>query len=133
MINFHQELWFILLSVCSINHVACEMFYIVTSPDSSCPGEFTGEPCLTLQQYVSRHSYISSNITLMMESGTHTVSELGILTANTDSSFTMTANSATIYAKPSTSYYSSISLQINDVQNVYISGITFTGVGNIII
>ena len=62
----------ILLSV-TINHVACDRFYIVTSPSSSCPGQFTGEPCLTLQQFASSPGR-SLSVSVIMESGNHTLS-----------------------------------------------------------
>ena len=48
----------------------CERFYIVASPGSPCPGELTGEPCITLQQYVSTPSH-SANVTLILQPGDH--------------------------------------------------------------
>ena len=65
----------------------------------------------------------------MMESGTHTLSESGSLTAATDiDSFTITADSATIHAKL---YYYPSSLLIDGVQHIHINGISFTGNGRI--
>ena len=47
-----------------------ETYHIVTSPSSPCAGEFIGEPCLTLKQYAASPSQ-DSNVTLVIESGTH--------------------------------------------------------------
>ena len=52
----------LLLLLNALQYSSCERFNIVPSPDSPCPGEFTGEPCLTLEQYVTNPS-LSSNIT----------------------------------------------------------------------
>ena len=62
----------VLLST-EIHHVACDTYHILTSSSSSqCPGEFTGEPCLTLQQFANNPGR-SSSVLLMMESGSHTL------------------------------------------------------------
>ena len=55
-----------------VHHVACDTYYILTSPSSSCPGELTGESCLTLQQFANSPGQ-SSSVLLMMESGSHTL------------------------------------------------------------
>ena len=57
----------IVLLSASIMCVLSESFHIVTSHSSPCPSEITGEPCLTLKQFVA-HSWnnIISNITLML-------------------------------------------------------------------
>lgn len=57
-------------SICSSHHVFGETFYIATSSNTSCPEEYIGEPCLTLQQYILNPSS-SSNVTLILESGKH--------------------------------------------------------------
>ena len=51
-------------------HANAERLIVVPSPESACPGEFTGEPCLTLQQYVANPS-LSSDITLELQPGNH--------------------------------------------------------------
>ena len=61
---------FLFLCVASYHGTNCERFYIITSPESRCPGEYTGEPCFTLQQYVATPSQ-SPNVTLILESGNH--------------------------------------------------------------
>ena len=61
-------------SICSTNLVSAEEFHIVTSPDSSCPTREYGEPCLTLEQYLTNPS-LSSNTILVVESGNHFVKE----------------------------------------------------------
>ena len=63
--------WLSLVSIVAIiNCTFSKTYYIVTSSSNHCPQEFEGEPCLTLEQYVS-HPSQSSNITLIMESGNH--------------------------------------------------------------
>ena len=52
--------------------MACDTYYVLTSPSSSCPGELTGEQCLTLQQFANSPGH-SSSVLLMMESGNHTL------------------------------------------------------------
>lgn len=51
---------------CSVQHAKADRLIIVPSPENACPGEFTREPCLTLQQYVSNPS-LSSDITLELQ------------------------------------------------------------------
>ena len=66
----YTVLLFLFLCVASYHGTNCERFYIITSPESRCPGEYTGEPCFTLQQYVATPSQ-SPNVTLILESGNH--------------------------------------------------------------
>ena len=61
-------------SICGTNLVSAEEFHIVTSPGSSCPTREYGEPCLTLEQYLTNPS-LSSNTVLVVESGNHFVKE----------------------------------------------------------
>ena len=73
----------------AVQYSSCERFNIVPSADSPCPGEFTGEPCLTLQQYVANPS-LSSNITFELQPGNHRLdSQLQVQNIN---SFIMRAN-----------------------------------------
>ena len=96
-------------------------FTIVPSPDSPCPGEFTGEPCLTLQQYVANPS-LSSNIRLDLLVGNHRLdSQLSVSSIN---SFTMSTNtSATIVCGQQLD----LPISFNRLQQVHVSGITFIG------
>ena len=67
----------------AVQHSSCERFNIVPSPDSPCAGELTGEPCLTLEEYVANlslssnttfegnYSQQSSNVSLNFHPGTH--------------------------------------------------------------
>lgn len=61
-------------SICTTYLVSGEQFYIVTSPGSPCPTREQGEPCLTLEQYTTNPS-LTSNVTLVMESGNHFLKE----------------------------------------------------------
>ena len=88
----------ILVSFCySIAHyhtVIADTYHIVTSTSSPCPGEFIGKPCLSLQQYASSPSQ-DSNVTLVIESGTHKLQSMEMLITRIDN-FIMTAEGAQI-------------------------------------
>ena len=106
----------ILLSV-EFHTASCDTFYIVPTPNSHCPGEFTGVPCLTLQQYASNPSQ-SQNITFLVEDGTYNLST--ILTVSNGYNFTMTSTNATVVCTSSTAQFT-----FDTVENVHISGMTF--------
>ena len=106
----------ILLSA-EFHAASCDTFYIVPTPSSHCPGEFTGVPCLTLQQYASNPSQ-SQNITFLVESGTYNLST--ILTVSNGYNFTMSSTNATVVCTSSTAQF-----MFNTVENVHISGMTF--------
>ena len=81
----------LLLLLNVVEYSSCERFNIVPSSDSPCPGELTGEPCLTLQQYVTNPSQ-SSNIIFELQPGNHRLdSQLRLLNVN---SFLMRGNSS---------------------------------------
>ena len=106
----------ILLSL-EFHTASCDTFYIVPTPSSHCPGEFTGVPCLTLQQYASNPSQ-SQNITFLVESGTYNLSTR--LTVSNGYNFTMSSTNATVVCTSSTAQFI-----FNTVENVHISGMTF--------
>ena len=106
-----------LLLFTAVEYSSCERFNIVPSPDSPCPGEFTGEPCLTLEEYVANPS-LSSDITLELQPGIHRLNSQ--LSVSNISNFTMKANtSATVNC--SQEFY------FNRLQQVHVSQITFIG------
>ena len=114
----------LLLVLNAVEYSSCEQFNIVPSPDSPCPGEFTGEPCLTLQQYVANYSSIDTDITFELYPGYHILdSQLRVSNIN---SFTMNAN-----ASESTTIACNQQLgdpfYFNRLQQVHISGIAFVG------
>ena len=109
----------------AVQYCSCERFNIIPTADSPCPGEFTGEPCLTLQQYVANPS-LSSNITLELHSGNHRLdSQLSVADIN---SFTMRAN-ATVTVTCSQQLRSSSYewFRFDRVQQLHVTGITFIG------
>ena len=127
--------FFLLLFPMNMICVSSESFYIVTNHSSYCPSEISGEPCLTLNQYVV-HPSRSLNVTLTFESGNHfltykygsyTLYNYGSGYGYRSGAFVMTAQSAKIiYSFPQARIY------VNSVHSVEISGITFTGNGAII-
>ena len=120
----------IVLSFITNQPVICEeIFHIIPSADSPCPGELTGEPCITLDQY-SRGEYRQytsddpSEITLEFQPGRHTLRSYGSTNADTFASqlvsFTMnSANSTEIICD---CYYRHL---ITNVRNVRVNGINF--------
>ena len=114
---FHFAISLLLLSS-AVQYSSCERFNIVPSPDSPCPGELTGEPCLTLQQYVANPGL--SSIPLELHPGNHSLdSQLRVSNIN---SFTMRANtSATVTCNQQLSQ----PFYFNRLQQIHVSGITF--------
>ena len=110
-------LFALLLFTYAVQSGSSDRLNIIPSPDTACPGEFTGEPCLTLLQYVTNPS-LSSNITLELNPGSHYLDVR--LTATNINSLTMTA---TTNASVTCSQQGEFSFQ--GLQLVHISGITF--------
>ena len=105
----------VILLFVEFNPASCDTFYIVPTPNSHCPGEFT---CLTLDQYASNSSQ-SQNITFLVEPGTYNLSTT--LTVSNGYNFTMSSTNATVVCTSSTAQFIFIR-----VENVHISGMTFT-------
>ena len=98
---------------------SCDIFYIVKTANSYCPGEFTGVPCLTLQQYASNPSRGQNiTVTLIVEPGTYNLSTE--LTVSNGYNFTMSSSNATVTCTSSTARFS-----FDSVEKVHISGMTF--------
>ena len=115
--------------------VTTENVYIVTSPDSHCPWEYTAEEaCLTLQQYAYDPSP-RSNTTLRMESGSHSLQGLGIslnFEIDTDDSdyqnnrFKMTAEEAKLFYNNAPGMITPTPIiSIRNTRYAYINGVTF--------
>ena len=100
-----------------VKHASTERLNIVASPESACPGEFTGEPCLTLQQYVVNPSP-SSDITLELQPGNHQL-KVQLSAKNINS---ITIRAAT---KASVSCASDVRFYFEHLQLIYISDISF--------
>ena len=118
-----------LIPTCTIGSesTSSERLFIATSHNSGqCPQRFLGEPCLTLQQFLSVWPRKCSSATLMLalESGTHFVcaGESISFHCNTGPNFVMTAEDANILT------YCPFQLSIHITTTGYtrINGITFT-------
>ena len=71
------------------HHVVCDRFYILTSSNNTqCPGQLTGEPCLTLQQFANSPDS-NLNVSLVMEAGIHTLDSQHSLSLSNIHSFSM--------------------------------------------
>ena len=117
--------WIIFLLFITSHPATCETFHIIPSADSPCPGNLTGEPCITLSQYIrGEYRQYTSNpteINLEFQPGRHTpVYIYNILFASQLVSFRMkSVNSTEIYCP------ANLLFRVNHVQNVHISGIHF--------
>ena len=104
----------------------CETFHIIPSADSLCPGRLTGEPCITLSQYISgvyrQYTSDPSEIILVFQPGRHTYTNYNLNTfASQLVSFKMNSmNSTVIDCNHSPRY-----VRITNIKNVLISGINF--------
>ena len=112
----------------AVTSVLCEEITILQSATSDCPGELTGELCLTLEQFVSNPTYSqSSEIVLSMQSGRHDLSTDFLISGSTRN-FTMRSAGATIACDTT-----SRSLTWTSVQDIIITGISFNGCGTLFI
>ena len=109
-------LWFI--SSFFYPHSDADTFHIVTSQDTLCPGALSGIPCVSLQQYVSNPSIHTGNITLLFQTGNHTLAS--IFSASSASSYTLTGEDVNIECVSSAAQWNFLS-----VQQVYMRGISF--------
>ena len=107
-----------------VSPATSDTFHIVSSPAAPCPGEFIGEPCLTLQQYVSNPSISNDNITLLFQTGNHTMSS----TFSTSNAMKLTMSGSNVLIQCSSS---AAQLTLTSIQYVYISGLCLTGCGAI--
>ena len=119
MIKFQLTAVLVLLCFAVIiKDTSSEMFHIVTSSSDPCPGSVTGEPCLTLQQYVSNPSR-NPNITLELEAGTHNLVDSAFEVSNIASFEMIAIQGATVKCSSRFMNY----MNFNSVQEVHISGV----------
>lgn len=110
----------------TVQYASPERFFVVTKPGDPCPGKFTGEPCLTITQFVSgsytrflSNPSLASDITLDLQQGEHQITNFyDFLVRNMDS-FALRATS-TVILDCKSGYFN-----ISNVQRVQISGIKF--------
>ena len=106
--------------------VLCDRFIILSTATSNCPGELTGEVCVTLEQYVYNPSQ-SSEITLLLEPGLHSLPTNFEVSSSTQT-FSMTSAGAAIACDTR-----SLFLTFTSVENINITGISFKGCGGLLI
>ena len=108
-----------------IHVIVCVKFHILLSPTSQCPGELIGEPCLTLEQYVSYPSS-SQYVTLQFEAGNHTLKSSFNISSRPYFGLIASGN-ATIDCNGQ----STASVSFSSVNRVDIRGITFIRCGTV--
>lgn len=126
----------LLLLIYSVQYASCGDVYIIPTPKSPCPGAAKGEPCFTLQQYVTNHN-LSSNTTLNFYSGKHHMeSQLSVSNVN---SFTMRASRRATILCNQKQTYDDYWFTFEYIETVQIRGIAFSGcwisadVGNLVV
>ena len=115
-------IWTALLLLHTTAMVQSVRFFIVPSIDSSCPGEFTGDPCLTLIQYIrliteSESIINSDNVILDIQPGIHRIDTQFSISGI--KSFVMTGTDVSFICDGN-------QLTLTSIANVQISGINFT-------
>ena len=98
--------------------IDCNAFIILTSSDNYCPGEFTGDPCLTLQQYAGSPSF-DANISLLLEPGNHTLTRE--LIASDSYNYTMSGSDSKVLCN------NPAQVSFTSIQHVIITGVSFMG------
>lgn len=118
---------FLLLLCAAFHHASSERFFVVTTPNDPCPGKFTGEPCITLTQFVSGSytRFLSdpgfvSDITLDLLPGIHEILYSHDLLVQNIDSFVLRAMTPRVTLDCRNRYFN-----ISSVQDVQINGIKF--------
>ena len=120
----HSKLSLLLIFLTvAITCVTSDTFFIrLPSTDQPCPGEFTGELCLTLQEYISGEHLsggtLPSQVILDFQPGTHSI-QTNRLTASGIDSFEMRGENVVIRCSSRTNRFSRI-------QNFHVNGIIFS-------
>ena len=117
--KFSQGLIIVLHLFITVSIVFGDRILIVPSTNSSCPGEITGEPCLTIQQYVSNLSP-SRNTTLELQPGIHNAGTQ--LSVSNIVSFTMHGNGEVTFNCRQQFIFRHVDI-------IHLSGITFVNCG----
>ncbi len=102
----------------NFNKAIGNTFHMVTSTEAQCPGEFSGVPCLTLQQYVSNPSISTGNVTLLFKTDNHTLGSA--FSASSAMKYSPSGDNVNIEC-----VFSIAQLNFQSIQEVYISGINF--------
>ena len=102
--------------------ILSDTIYILASPETVCPGEFSGEPCYTLEQLAANdereNPNSQGNVTVVIENGTHILNSH--LTLSNLQSLTVIATSATIRCSGGV-------LEFVSINHLSVSGVTFSG------
>ena len=116
----------VMILLSAMHFAVCIKFHIVVSlQNGHCPGELVGEPCLTLEQYVSYPSP-SQYVTLHFETGNHTLKSSFSISSKFYFGLIASGN-ATIDCNGR----STASVRFSSVNQVDISGITFIRCGRV--
>ena len=128
---------FLLLLCAAFHHASSERFFVVTTQNDPCPGKFTGEPCITLTQFVSGSytRFLSdpsrvSDITLDLRPGNHQILYSNDLQVQNMESFVLKATTPDLEV---TLDCRNRYFNISNVRHVHISGIKFVNCTNNIV
>lgn len=117
-------LWLLILCI-TCRNAASKTFYILSTPDDSCPAPNLGQ-CFTLQQYAdSRQIGYHSDITLKLQPGNHSLnSTLTLTILNNVANFSMTSTNGSVTCSGENKDTGG-RFSLSGVQNVYIGQLTF--------
>ena len=107
----------------SIEHVDCETIFILTSTSNPCPSSIGADRCTTLEQFASNPGQsANSNLTMILENGTHMLT--GQFVLNDLFNWTLTTTSATIRCNGM--HYQ---LNFHSIEHIVIDGVIFKSCG----
>ena len=132
-VPLHVTAFVICMTLCVASTQPLEYYYITPSPATTpCPGE----PCFTLLEYTTYRSQnpSSASIVLVFLAGTHTLVNQGVGARNI-STFTMLGDSTALPALQTVITCSTrsgpvLGFDFDNVRNVIISSLVFTGCGH---
>ena len=105
-----------------IAHVTSERVYIVASPKQECPGQPSGEQCLTLQQFVTGN-YTTNSTSLQILPGIHQIDlNNTTISVSTIYSFEVNGSNATILCNSNYMYF-----KFRKIDRINIHGVRLMG------
>ena len=114
----------ILVFIILFQGVSCDSFYILTATANPCPAPFTWDQCITLQRFASNSPSHGSTITLILESGSHSLNS-GLSLSNIQN-FTMVPQVAGDHPTIDCATGSSTqSFTLSSISHIIWQGITF--------
>ena len=119
--SFLTQDWWLLLFSSFLCQSSNDTFHIVTSQDTPCPDEFSGVPCVSLQQYVFNPSINTGKVTFLFQTGNHKLATA--FSASSANSYTLTGEDVNIECVSSTAQWNFLSIQQFHLRGISSSGV----------